>query len=143
MHANDSREGRALDTLAIRQVAHRHTEDTGWPSVARTQTFNMLFRPGLIGLSSRISSPSPMTCPLISVLPLTGTSFLSSQIPCSSKPGIFTPLPPPLVNSYSYDRTQSSITSSRESHLIFHFKPHRIQLFFSTLPLVFNSYPSV
>lgn len=140
MDANSSSEGWTLDN-------HRPIEDTDCLSVARTPTFNMLFRHGLICLSSRVSSPSPMTCPLISVLPLTGTSFLSSQTPCSSKPGIFTPLPAPLMNSYSYDRTQMSDTSSSESsqdsHLIFCFKPHRIQLFFSALPFVFYFYPSV
>lgn len=82
------------------------------------------------------SPAHPHDLPLISVLPLTGTLFLSSQTPCSSKPGIFTLLSAPLVNSYSYDRTQWSITSSRESsqdsHLIFCFRLQNPALLLST-----------
>lgn len=112
------------------------TRKTRWPLSGWDPDLSHTFQAGLICLSSLDFQPISMTCPLISVLPLTGTLFLSSQTPCSSKPGILTLLSPPLVNSYSYDRTQSSITSSRESsqdsHLIFCFRPQNPALLLST-----------
>lgn len=64
---------------------------------------------------SRFSSLLSKTFPAISVLPPTRPLPIFPQTPYSSKPRILTHLPPPLINSHSYYRTQSSISSSRKS----------------------------